>query len=97
MYPRADAIVAVSKGVADGLANGSGIPREAITQIYNPAVPPDIDALVDAPVDHPWLNDDGPPVLLAAGRFHRQKDFPNLLRAFARVRAVRPALRKGVR
>jgi glycosyltransferase involved in cell wall biosynthesis len=31
------------------------------------------------------------PVILAVGRLHRQKDFPTLIGAFARLRAERPA------
>ena len=37
----------------------------------------------------PWFRTDQPPVLLAAGRLHPQKDYPTLLRAFARVRSDR--------
>lgn len=89
LYPRADAIVAVSRGVADDLAVDAGIPRERITVIYNPVVTPEIGALAEAPVEHPWLAPGAPPVVLGAGRLVKQKDFPTLLRAFARVRAQR--------
>ena len=42
-------------------------------------------------VSHPWLAAAGPPVILGVGRLSEQKDFPTLLRAFARVRQQRPA------
>ena len=90
-YPWADAIVAVSDGVADDLSQRAGIARERLTTIYNPVVAPDLHTKAHAPLDHPWFQPDAPPVVLGTGRLVPQKDFPTLLRAFARVRARRPA------
>ena len=90
-YPRADAIVSVSDGVADDLSRLAHLPRERVTTIYNPIVTPALHAEAQVPLDHPWFRPDAPPVVLGVGRLHRQKDFPTLLRAFARVRARRPA------
>jgi len=45
----------------------------------------DLDALASEPIEHPWLVPGPPPVVLAAGRLTAQKDFPTLLRAFARL------------
>jgi glycosyltransferase involved in cell wall biosynthesis len=89
-YLQADAITAVSNGVADDIARSIGIPREAITTLYNPTITPDFAAKASQPVAHPWFADGAPPVLLAVGRTTFQKDFPTLLRAFARVRQDRP-------
>jgi glycosyltransferase involved in cell wall biosynthesis len=91
LYPKADAIVAVSDGVADDLSAQSGIQRDRIATIYNPIVTPELLEQAQAPLDHPWFAPDAPPVLLGVGRLHEQKDFPNLVRAFARVRAEREA------
>ncbi|GAB4275214.1 MAG: glycosyltransferase [Deferrisomatales bacterium] len=91
LYPAADAVVAISKGVAEDLSSTSGLPRDRITVIYNPVVSAALQVKAREPVDHPWLAPGAPPVVLAAGRLHRQKDFPTLLRAFARVRPARPA------
>ena len=90
-YLEADAIVAVSNGVADDLASYIGISRELITTIYNPAVCPDLQIKAQEPLEHPWFAPDAPPVVLSVGRLGKSKDYPTLLRAFARVRAERPA------
>jgi glycosyltransferase involved in cell wall biosynthesis len=91
-YPPADAIVAVSDGVADDLALAAKLPRQRIRTIYNPVVPPDLAARTAAPAPHPWLaTRGGPPVVVAAGRLEGQKNFPLLLDAFARLRRQRPA------
>jgi glycosyltransferase involved in cell wall biosynthesis len=90
-YLKADVIVAVSDGVADDLAAYAGIPRERITTVYNPVVGPDLERRAREPLDHPWFSAGAPPVILGAGRLDQQKDFGTLIRAFARVRAKRPA------
>ena len=89
VYPAADAIVAVSRGVAHDLAVKAAIPEDCVTPIYNGL---DARAVAEAsmqPVDDPWLTNDTCPVVLGVGRLHRQKDFATLLRAFASVRQRR--------
>jgi glycosyltransferase involved in cell wall biosynthesis len=90
-YGQAEAIVAVSDGVADELAAWSGLPRARIVTIYNPVVTDELVARQSEPVDHPWFQPGKPPVIMSAGRLGRAKDHPTLIRAFARVRRVRPA------
>jgi glycosyltransferase involved in cell wall biosynthesis len=90
-YLGADAIVAVSDGVAEDLAAHAGIPRARITTVYNPVVGPDLAAKAQLRPDHPWFAPGEPPVILAAGRLDPQKDFSTLIRAFAKVRQNRPA------
>ncbi len=90
-YPWADAIAAVSDGVADDLAVTTGLPRAIIDTVYNPVVTPELAVRAAESAPHPWLDDGGTPVIVAAGRFVPQKNFPLLLRAFARLRERRPA------
>ena len=91
VYPWADAIVAVSDGVAADLAKTARIDRRSVTTIYNPDFTRQLVEKVRAPLDHPWFALGAPPVILGVGRFAPQKDFPTLLRAFTRVRAKRDA------
>jgi glycosyltransferase involved in cell wall biosynthesis len=90
-YLKSDAIVTVSQGVGDDLTAYAGIPRGRISTVYNPVVGPDIPARAKEPLDHPWFAPGAPPVILSAGRLDPQKDFATLIRAFARLRARRPA------
>jgi glycosyltransferase involved in cell wall biosynthesis len=89
-YRHVDQIVAVSQGVADDVMAITGLPAPRVTVVRNPVVMPTLPELAQYPVDHPWFDGGGPPVLLGAGRLTAQKDFPTLLEAFARVRAQRP-------
>ena len=90
-YPWASHVVAVSRGAADDFAHTTGIPRERLEVIYNPVITPALKAMARQSPDHPWFAPGQPPVILGVGRLTRQKDFPTLLRAFAGVRARRPA------
>jgi glycosyltransferase involved in cell wall biosynthesis len=90
-YPWADGIIAVSKGVADDLAQVIKIPRERIQVIYNPIVTPDLFTRSTALLEHPWFKSGEPPVLLAVGRLTAQKGFDILIRALAQVRKDRLA------
>lgn len=90
-YPGAAAIVSVSNGVADDLAATAQLPRDSIDTIYNPVVTPSLAAQASEPAPHPWLEDGGAPVIVAAGRLTPQKNFPMLMRAFARLRERHPA------
>ena len=89
-YSRADAVLAISEGVADEVARRSGFPRERIQTITNPTVTPQVEEKAREPLDHPWFQPGQPPVVLGVGRLSRSKDFATLVRAFAQVRQSRP-------
>ena len=90
VFPSSDRVVAVSEGVSGDLIQRLGLPQDLVERIYNPVVGNNLEELVQEDIDHPWLHDGGPPIVLAAGRLARVKDFPTLLRAFAKVADTRP-------
>lgn len=90
-YRRAEAVVAVSKGVADDAARMTGFPRERIDVIYNPVITPGLLARATEPFVHPWFSSGKPPVLLSVGRLNKQKDYGLLIRAMEKVRQSQPA------
>jgi glycosyltransferase involved in cell wall biosynthesis len=85
IYPHADGLIAASGGVADDLSQRSGIKRECIQVIYNPVISSDFAEKAAEAVDHPWLSDGQPPVILGVGRLVKQKDFATLIKAFSIV------------
>lgn len=90
-YPGADAVVAVSKGVAEDLIRLTNLRREKVHVIYNPVITPELFAKADEPLDHPWFEPSEPPVVLSVGRLTPAKDYSTLIRAFALVRKKMPA------
>jgi len=88
-YRRADAVVAVSKGVEKDIVQCLGLDPEKVTTIYNPIEMPELEAMSREPLDHPWFGSGAVPVIMGVGRFVAQKDFPLLIRAFAKVRQRR--------
>jgi glycosyltransferase involved in cell wall biosynthesis len=82
-YHRADAVVAVSRGVRSELQEL--VPDIPVHVIANPVVPNNLAELANAQVDDPWLRQDGPPLLLGVGRLEANKRFDVLISAFARL------------
>ena len=81
-YPFADQIVGCTQGCVDDLVDNFGVKRSIMTRIYNPA---DVAYCLNRskePIEFPPIMENGKPNILAAGRLTKQKDYPNLLRAF---------------
>jgi glycosyltransferase involved in cell wall biosynthesis len=85
-YPWSDGITAVSKGVADDLAQATKVSPDHIWVVYNPIVTPDLMKKAAVPLEHPWFRPGEPPVVLGVGRLTAQKAFNVLIEAFAQVR-----------
>ncbi|MBI1188585.1 MAG: glycosyltransferase [Alphaproteobacteria bacterium] len=79
LYPRADKIIAVSKGISDDLRANYRVPAEMLVEIANPV---DLDAIRAKAAEAPAL-DIGGPYILAAGRLVENKNFALLIDAFA--------------
>ncbi|MEJ5202885.1 MAG: glycosyltransferase [Anaerolineales bacterium] len=86
LYPQANAVIAVSQGVANDLVNYTGISESIIEVIPNPVITEDLFQKASEKVGHPWVNPDQPPLVLSAGRLAPEKNYELLLRAFAMVR-----------
>jgi len=88
-YPKADAIVAVSQGVADDLITTIRVARDRVMVIYNPVVTEALRARSLEDVRNGWLTRQSVPIVLGVGRLTQAKDFATLIRAFALLRATR--------
>jgi glycosyltransferase involved in cell wall biosynthesis len=91
LYPRADAIIGVSNGLSRDLEKCIDSKNKSVETIYNGIVDDDFYPLANEPLDHKWIKKADTPVILAVGRLVEQKDFSNLLRAFALLRKKRSA------
>lgn len=87
-YPRLEEIVAVSSGAADDLSRVSNLPRERITAIHNPIVGSWGASQASGSLSTGWAEGSHDKVL-AVGTLKAIKDYPTLLRAFARLRRTR--------
>ncbi len=85
LYRRMDAQFAVSEGTSDAIARMTGYPRGQIYTVYNPVVDDVFARKIQARPDHEWLTNKTVPVVVAAGAFCGSKNFPLLIRAWAKV------------
>lgn len=91
LYPLADQVVAVSKGVAKDLACQIRLPIDKIKVIYNPIIDDQLLEKSWQKIEHPWFVDKRAPIILSVGRLTVAKDYPTLIKAFAQVRKQIPA------
>ena len=86
LYPLADAVVAVSKGVGESVRRSLGVGADRLRVIHNGVPVDSIRRQAREEVAHPWFGGGGPPVVLAVGREAPQKDHPTLVEAFGLAR-----------
>jgi glycosyltransferase involved in cell wall biosynthesis len=87
LYPYAENVVVTSEGVADDMAEYTGLARKRIQVVPCPVVPNELFRRQLPRPDHPWFRADAPPVILGVGELGPRKDFVTLVHAFARLRA----------
>lgn len=81
LYPRADLIGAVSKGVAEDLSRSLKLPNERVNVLYNPVIDGGFDSKSREVVEFKWFNEDIP-TFVGVGRLTEQKNFNLLIDAF---------------
>jgi len=86
VYPVAEDVIAVYSVVADVLISIVAVSRDKILVVYNPIDTEYIRQQCVKSVIHPWLASRATPVILAVGRLTEAKNYPLLLRAFAKLR-----------
>jgi glycosyltransferase involved in cell wall biosynthesis len=86
LFDRADRVFSVSEGVAQDMAHILQRPLSELPVLPNPVVTPELERLSRVAVNHRWLQEDQPPLVLGVGRLSRIKNFPLLLHAFAKAR-----------
>jgi glycosyltransferase involved in cell wall biosynthesis len=90
LYPHIDAIITVSEGVRQDTLRVSGVESSRVEVVRNPVITSKLAEAAALPAPHPWLMEKDRPVILGAGRLTLQKDFPVLIRAFAKVHESQP-------
>lgn len=91
LYPFADCVVGISRGVANDIAIITQGKLKHIHMINNPYDLEDIQNKTETFVDHPWFSQEKIPIIVAVGRLVQQKDYATLLKAFAILRSRMPA------
>lgn len=90
LFPFADAVIAVSRQVANDLETHLRLRKGSVAVAYNPIVTPDTEHLARQPCNLPWSKD-GIPTIAFVGRLVPEKRLDLLLAAFESVRRTRPA------
>lgn len=83
LYPLADMFISGSKAAALDVSAETNIPFDRIIIINNPVITKEIFKDADKMMSHPWMQDRDIPVILAAGRLAKEKNYVFLIKAFA--------------
>jgi len=83
LYPRSDAIIAVSDGVARSLSEYINISRDSVSIIPNPCNIDRIRCLSNEMINESWFDLNDLPIVVGVGRLTEQKDFSLLIRSFS--------------
>lgn len=86
LYRFADAVVAVSEGLAGSLKKVALIPGKKIHVIYNPAWSEQLEVQADMEVSHQWFQCPEVPVIITVGRLVPAKNHALLIEAIALLR-----------
>ena len=85
LYRFADGIIAVSKGVGEGLQKIALLPTDKIKVIHNPAYSPIIQEQLKMQPEHAWFDDNSIPTFITVGRLTEAKNHALLLDAMSLV------------
>lgn len=85
-YRFADHHVGVSQGVSESAARTFCLRPGSVRTIHNPIDTDRIASRAAEPVTSPWMRGANGPLVIAAGRLVKQKDFATLLRAISHLR-----------
>jgi glycosyltransferase involved in cell wall biosynthesis len=88
LYRRAGLVVTVSEGIRSDVLDILALPPERVQVIHNAVLTVDPATRGGAPLDPDLADLEQRPFIVSAGRLTATKDFPTLLRAFARLGPV---------
>lgn len=91
LYPKAHSVIAVSPGVAEDLERAYNLNKGSVKIIPNPVIDKSILSLFNEKINDRWFEKEQYPVILAVGRLALEKDYVNLVRAFAIVKESKQA------
>ena len=86
LYPNADSIVAISKGVENDLIENFNIPAAKIRVIYNMIEETTIEGHSSELYKQIFCEEKNSPLFIAVGRLVDVKNYPLLIEAFAKIR-----------
>jgi glycosyltransferase involved in cell wall biosynthesis len=93
LYPRADKVIAVSKGARLDLIRNFSVPAKKVDVIYNPLSNQYLEAAISEPVPCGFEVVFRSPTVVAVGRLAWEKGHARLLRVFAALKVTHPSAR----